>query len=177
MRRGASRPGASPRRLLAVPLLLALLAPPMACGGRVTLDGAFDSPRGVAAAVVDGLNRKDLAALEALAVGEREFRDLVWPRQPAARPGRNIPWDYAWNDLAGKSRLQLRGRVDEWPDRGFTLVDVSFAGETTDYQTYTIYRESVVTLRDRDGVVSRTRIFGSLIEQDGRYKVFSYVVD
>jgi hypothetical protein len=159
-----------------VGLLLAVLSLSPACG-RSALDGTLDSPQQVAEAVLEGLNRKDLAALERLAVSEREFHDVVWPRQPAARPGRNIPWDYAWNDLASKSRLQLRGRVREWSDRGLTLVDVSFEGDTTDYQTYRVRRRSVLTLRDRRGQETRASVFGSMIEQDGRYKVFSYIVE
>ena len=62
----------------------------------------------MAEAVVGTLDRRDVAALEHLSVSELEFRRVVWPRQPAARPERNIPWEYPWRDLAGKSRLQLR---------------------------------------------------------------------
>ncbi len=173
---GGSRPGASASSLWLF-LLVWILASSWACSRSVTLQHGLDSPRAVAAAVLEGLNRKDLIALERLAVTEDEFHYLVWPKQPAARPGRNIPWDYAWNDLASKSRLQLRGRIREWPDQGFTLVDVSFEGETTDYHTYRIRRKSVLTLRDRDGHEVRERVFGSLIDQAGRFKVFSYVVD
>jgi hypothetical protein len=54
---------------------------------------------------------------------------------------------------------------------------VSFEGETTDYQTHSIHRKTVVTLRDRSGRETTGRLFGSTIEQNGRYKVFSYVVD
>ena len=173
---GGSHRGASASWLLLGLLVLTFALSP-ACSRSVTLQGALDSPQALAAAVVDSFNRKDVAALERLAVSEDEFHSLVWPRQPAARPGRNIPWDYAWKDLASKSRLQLRGRVREWPDRGFTLVEVSFEGETTDYQTYRIRRKSVLTLLDRDGHQTQERVFGSMIEQDGRYKAFSYVVD
>ncbi len=176
-----STAGGSPRGASAAWLLLGLLLPLFAlspaCTRSVTLQHTLDSARAVAAAVVDGLNRQDLASLERLAVTEDEFHYLVWPRQPAARPGRNIPWDYAWKDLASKSRLQLRGRVREWSDRGLSLVDVSFEGDTTDYQTYRVHRRSVLTLRDRRGQETRASVFGSMIEQDGRYKVFSYIVD
>jgi hypothetical protein len=174
-------PGGSRRGASAFPFPLVLIVPVLAlstaCGRPVTLQHTLDSPRAVAQAVVDGLTRKDVAALERLAVSEEEFRYLVWPRQPAARPGRNIPWDYAWQDLSSKSQLQLRGRVREWPARDVTLVDIDFEGETTDYHTYRIRRRSVVTLRDRGGQQSREHLFGSLIEQDGKFKVFSYVVD
>jgi hypothetical protein len=116
--------------------------------------------------------------LERLAVTRGEFEALVWPRQPAARPERNIPVDYAWRSLATRSRHQLRSRLGEW-SRGphATVVDVTFAGESTDYGTYRVHRRSVVTLRDAEGRLATTRLFGSVIEQGGRYRVFSYVVD
>jgi hypothetical protein len=40
-----------------------------------------------------------------------------------------------------------------------------------------VHRESVVLARFPDGSERRVRVFGSVLEQDGRYKVFSYVVD
>lgn len=142
-----------------------------------TLANTFASPEEVARAVVSGLTARDVDRLAALALTEDEFRWLVWPKLPTSRPGRNIPWDYAWNDLRTKSVMQLQARVHEWEDRGYTLVRIDFKGETTDYETFVVRRDSVVTLRDRDGRESQGRLFGSIIEQRGRFKVFSYVVD
>jgi hypothetical protein len=148
------------------------------CGWSPSLDGGLGSPREVAQAVVRALDARDLTALERLGLSEREFREVVWPRQPAARPERNIPWDYAWRSLAAKSRFQLRGRLNEWSSsRNASLVGVDFTGETTDYGTYRVHRRSAVTLRRGDGTLATVRLFGSMIEQGGRYKVFSYVVD
>lgn len=168
LRRGRAAGGA---------LLLAALSV-AACGAPPALDGGLDSPEAVAAAVVAALEARDRSALEELVVDEREFRQLVWPRQPAARPERNIPWEYAWRSLSARSRQQLRGRLVEWV-RGTrpAVVSVAFTGETTDYGTYRVHRRSAVTLRDAAGRLTTVRVFGSLIEQGGRYKVFSYVVD
>jgi hypothetical protein len=164
-----------PRATLVV-LGLSLLGA-AACGSSVPLTNTFESPDAVGRAVLRGLAARDVEGLSALAVGEDEFRELVWPKLPTSRPGRNIPWDYAWKDLHSKSRLQLLARSQEWKDRGFELVSVRFQGDTTDYETYRIYRKTVLTLRDRTGQETQARLFGSMIEQNGRYKVFSYVVD
>jgi hypothetical protein len=103
---------------------------------------------------------------------------MVWPKLPAAKPGRNIPWDYVWNDLHGKSNMQLQARVNEWQRAGDGAVArVEFTGETTDYETFRVRRKSVVVLRTPDGGEINHRLFGSIIEASGRYKVFSYVVD
>jgi hypothetical protein len=177
---GGSHPGASAFVRSLVPALVAvsLLA---ATGCRffgLQLQHTQGSPKAVAEAVVAALDRRDVAALEQLSVSELEFRRVVWPRQPAARPERNIPWEYAWRDLAAKSRYQLRARVAEWQPAAVTVVDVGFDGETTDYGTYRVMRKSRVTLRDKAGRLTTGRLFGSVIEQPaGHFKVFSYVVD
>ncbi|HRB11684.1 MAG TPA: hypothetical protein PKU70_01625 [Vicinamibacteria bacterium] len=142
-----------------------------------SLANTLESPEAVARAVVRGLAEKDLEALRALAVTEAEFRDLVWPKLPASRPERNLPLDYVWGDLSTKSDANLRARLGGWVDRGFVLVSVSFAGATDDYGTYRVHRETVLLLRDRDGKEQTGRLFGSMIEHRGRFKVFSYVVD
>lgn len=168
------------RRLVATAVLLAIVMGMGAagCGRTPVLEQTFDSPEAVARAVLRGLDARDINALKALAVTEHEFRKMVWPKLPAARPGRNIPWDYVWNDLHGKSTMQLQARVSQWQradDSGVTKVE--FAGETTDYETFRVKRKSVVVLRIPGGGESRQRLFGSMIEEGGRYKVFSYVVD
>ena len=158
--------------------LLVTMAAAAGCGLSPRLNGGLSSPRELVQAVVRALDARDLPALERLGVSEQEFRQVVWPQQPAARPERNIPWDYAWRSLAAKSRHQLRARLNEWSnsDTG-ALVGVDFTGETTDYGTYRVHRRSAVVLRCPDGTLATVRIFGSMIEQGGRYKVFSYVVD
>lgn len=163
---------------LAFALLAGILTVATGCGRSPALEWGLESPQAVAAAVVAALDARDMRALERLSVNEQEFRQLVWPRQPAARPERNIPWEYAWRSLAARSRHQLKARLSEWA-RGhrLTVVGLKFAGETTDYGAYRVHRRSVVTLRDGAGRLETTRVFGSLIEQGGRYRVFSYVVD
>ena len=157
--------------------LLALVALALpACRGRLVLAHTHESPQAVARAVVQGLAAADLEDLRALAVTESEFREVVWPKLPASRPERNVPWDYAWRDLRGKSDAHLRALLGRWQDRGFEIVSVSFRGETTEYGTFRVHRETVVALRDREGQEESGRLFGSMIEMDGRFKVFSYVV-
>ena len=142
-----------------------------------TLAHSLASPEAVASAVVAGMATGNLAALQDLAVSEAEFRDLVWPRLPASRPERNLPFEYVWNDLAAKSDANLRARLGGWQDRGFSLVSLSFKGGTEDYGTFKVHRETVLVLKDREALEQTGRLFGSILEHRGRFKVFSYVVD
>jgi hypothetical protein len=176
---GGSRPGASLLcRRLRAGLSFIAAACVTGCGSTPPLEPMLESPAAVAQAVVQALELEDLRTLEQLAVNEHEFQNIVWPRQPGARPERNLPWTYAWRDLAAKSRAQLRTRLNEWPrQRRWVVERITFDGETTDYQTYRVMRKSRVTLRDASGRRVVARLFGSIIEQRGRYKVFSYVAD
>lgn len=142
-----------------------------------SLANTLESPEAVARAVVRGLADRDLGALRSLAVTEAEFRDLIWPKLPASRPERNLPLDYVWKDLAAKSDANLRARLAGWQDRGFAVVFLEFKGGTEDYGTFSVHRETVLLLRDREGKEETGRLFGSIIEHKGRFKVFSYVVD
>ncbi len=162
--------------------LLAVLALSAHCGWLrekedFRLDRTLESPEAVARAVIAGMGAGNFDALKHLAVTEAEFRDIVWPRLPASRPERNLPMEYVWSDHMAKSDANLRARLAGWQDRGFVLVALTFKGGTEDYGTFKVHRETVLVLKDRDAHEQTGRLFGSIIEHKGRFKVFSYIVD
>ena len=137
----------------------------------------FDSPEQAAEAVLDALAANDVERLEALALSETEFRTVVWPELPSSRPERGLPFDYAWGDLHQKSNNALRRLIAGQAGRRYQLLAVEFDGESTAYDTYTVHRESRLVVRDEHGAEMQLRFFGSVLERDGEYKVFSFVVD
>lgn len=146
------------------------------CNSAPPLLNSHPSAESVAVAVLDALARNDRAALEALALSEGEFKEHVWPELPAARPERNLPSAYVWGDLHQKSQARLAQTLREHGGRRFTLVGVTFAGEAN-YSNYVIHREATFRVRDADGDETEIRVCGSMLEKDGVWKVFSYVVD
>ncbi len=153
------------------------LAALAACGpSKTPLADTRDSARAVAQAVIEGLEAGDRATLTALTLSEQEFRDRVWPELPSARPERNLPFSYVWGDLRQKSEESLRVLLATHGGQRYTLVDVRFA-DRTPYQTYTVHRAATFVVRDATGQEHDLRLCGSMIEQDGRWKVFSYVVN
>jgi hypothetical protein len=128
-------------------------------------------------AVLDGVARRDTTALRGLALNEQEFREHIWPELPASRPERNLPFSYVWGDLHQKSEMALGQTLATHGGRRYTLVSVRFAGDTTRYPSYTVFRETVLRVRDEQGIETDLRIFGSSLEKDDAWKVFSYVVD
>jgi len=110
-------------------------------------------------------------------LNEQEFRDHVWPELPAARPERNLPFSYVWGDLRQKSETLLTRTVQEQGGRRYTLVGVRFDGESTTYPSYVVHRQTVLRARDESGGEVDLRVFGSSLQKDGSWKVFSYVAE
>jgi hypothetical protein len=155
---------------------VALAVSTAACSRVPPLANTHPSAMSLASAVLGALERRDRGALEALALSEQEFRDHVWPQLPAARPERNLPFSYVWLDLKQKSESALARTLAAHGGRRYALVDVTFSGRT-DYADYRVHREATLVLRDAAGAQESLRVCGSMLEKDGAWKVFSYVVD
>jgi hypothetical protein len=125
---------------------------------------------------MEALASRDRDRLEALALSEQEFRDRVWPELPAARPERNLPFSFVWGDLRQKSLAALSQTLQEHGGRRYHVDRVSFASATR-FPSFTIHREATVHVRDASETARELRVCGSMLEQQGRWKVFSYVVD
>lgn len=161
---------------------LAVLGMTACAGGEtpreaVPLSGTFESAEALGRAVLAGFGAGDRAALAALALSEAEFRDQVWPEMPASRPERNVPFEYAWGQLRQRSDASLTDLFARHAGRRLTLIRTGFTGETTPYQTFVVMRDSEIVARDESGREWVLRLYGSALVRDGRYKLFSFVVD
>jgi hypothetical protein len=147
-----------------------------ACGRVPPLDNVPGSAETLASAVLDALAQKDRARLDGLALSEQEFRDHVWPDLPAARPERNLPFSYVWGDLRQKSDISLSRTLETHAGKRYALRRITFAGKTS-YTGYVVHRDATFEVTDAAGTSTTLRVCGSFLEQDGAWKVFSYVVD
>jgi len=141
------------------------------------LSETYPSSDALARAVIAAFQARDAHRLRGLALTEDEFRSHVWPKLPASRPDRNVPFDFAWGMLHQNSEGHLRQTLSQFEGKPLTLVRVEFAGETTAYGSAAVHRDTRLVVKDAAGKERVVRLFGSTIEQDGRYKVFSYVVE
>ena len=146
------------------------------CSSVPPLQNTRGSAMDLAADVMRAFERRDAAALDVLALSETEFRDHVWPSLPAARPERNLPFSYVWGDLRQKSRIRRAATLADHGGERYELLGVSFDGRT-DYDGYRVHRAARFRVRDMAGMERELRVIGSMIEKDGAWKVFSYVVD
>jgi len=141
------------------------------------LKPTWGSAEEVAEVFLDALAGNDFDRMRAMALSEEEFADVVWPELPSSRPNRNLPLDYAWRDLNQKSTRSLRRISRDRGGKRFRLERVDFLEETTEYTTFSVHREASLTVIDEEGVRRRLRLFGSMIERGGRWKLFSFVND
>ena len=137
----------------------------------------FDSAEAAANAVLQALAARDTAALRHLALTEDEFREIVWPALPSSRPEVNLPVAYAWGTLAQNSQGSLAATLAAHGGRRYTLLNVRMTGRSTPYDTFTVHRDVALDVTDEAGVPREIRVFGSLLERDGRWKIFSFVTD
>jgi hypothetical protein len=146
------------------------------CTSTSPLAHTFSTPEAVARAVLEALATGDRARLEALALNEEEFTNHVWPELPAARPERNLPLSYVWGDLRQKSSQTLTSTMVRHSGQRYTLHAVTFS-DVTPYAGFRVHRAATFRVRDAAGRETDIRVCGSMIEQQGAWKVFSYVVD
>jgi hypothetical protein len=137
----------------------------------------FDSPESLARSFLRALSAGNVEKLKRFALTEQEFRDFVWPQLPRSRPEMGLPVEYAWGELNQKSLSSLAVTFRRHGGRKYELVSIGFREETTDYGLFLVHRRSRVVVRDERGRVVELELFGSILETQGTYKLFSYWVD
>ena len=160
-------------------ILVIGIAGPVGCGKSSTpiaFEPAFTSKDAVVEAALRAIAARDGSTLASLAVSESEFRKHIWPGLPASDPKVGMPLDYVWADTSQKNENYMAQLLAEHGGRDYRLIAVTFGGETTDYGAFRVHRKTTLDVRGPAGPVT-VRLFGSLVESGGRWKIYSFVVD
>ncbi len=59
----------------------------------------------------------------------------------------------------------------------YRLVSLRFAGGIEPHKSFRVHKETHLTIRDEKGDEKEMRLFGSMLEMDGQFKLFSFVID
>jgi hypothetical protein len=148
-----------------------------ACRLGPTLAHGEASAEYLTVALLTALERRDEARLRELVLSEEEFREIVWPELPASRQERNLPFSYVWGDLRQRSDAALAGLLGQYGGQKLVATDVHFRGGSTQYQSFIMYLAPTLRVVDDKGLDHELRLFGSIVEHGGRFKLLSYVVD
>ena len=150
-------------------------APPKPAGLR-RLFNAKTSPEELAKRFLETLAAGDEEAMRALRLTKQEFCQYVFPELESSRVP-NLSCDFAWRQATLRSEGGLYNLLPGQKEKHYELVSVRFAKGAQVYPTYTIHKEPWLLVRDVNGAQKEMRFFGSMLEMDGQFKLFSFVND
>lgn len=133
-----------------------------------TLDGASSRERLVRSAVL-ALARRDTAALRALMIGRAEFAYFFYPSSRLSRPPYEMPPDLLWMQLTMGSEKGLEKAIRSLPPR--TLRYAGHECGRVEHEGVNVVHQ-VCTVRLANG--ETVRLFGSILERGGRFKLVSW---
>ena len=149
--------GKGHRSLLPVILLTMRCSDRLLCAAALRLrfpplPNSHESPEALARAVLTAIEKRDADALLALALNKEEFDRArlagAAGRAPRAQSVACISSGAICNQ---KSNIMLRDTLAAHGGKKYDLVSIRFLGETTQYDSYLVHRESELTVKDADG--------------------------
>lgn len=162
-----------PPGVLAAGLIVGLVVQSPAAERR-PLEAAASSTEELVRSFLDALQEDDIEGVSRLALTRGEFESYIWPELPAAQPERNLTAEFVWNNMNVRSRSNLNQLMESLGGQRLILEELRFTGETTEYATFRVHRDSELVVRDESGELRRGRLFGSVLELDGQFKIFSF---
>jgi hypothetical protein len=138
------------------------------------LANAASSPEELARGFLRALAVADVSTLKALRLTKAEFCDHVFPELPSSKVP-NLSCDFAWDQATLRSDGGLYDLLSSYGGKRYELVSLRFAGGTEPYKTYRVIKDARLVVRDEKGEEKEVKLFGSMLEMDGRYKLFSFV--
>lgn len=133
------------------------------------------SPEDLARRFLVSLASDDLRGMRELRITKQEFCEFVFPELPASKTP-NVSCDWVWEQATLKSMAGMKRMLDGNQGKQYDLVSIRFA-EAEQYASFRVLENPVATVKDESGATSEVRLFGSMLEMDGQYKLFSFVVD
>lgn len=144
--------------------------------GARSLANAQASAEALSRNFLKALANRDRAAIEGLRLTRDEFCQAVFPELPASKLP-NVTCDFVWQQATLKSLSGLSEMYAIHQGRRYEFVALRFAKGTDAYPTYRVHKESHLLVKDENGRQQEIRLFGSMLEIDGGYKLFSFVID
>ncbi len=141
------------------------------------LSGGAASREALIRRFTTAVERRDTAAVRELVLDRAEFAWLYYPTSPYTRPPTVQEAPLAWFLLVENSQKGITRAFNRFGNTGAVYADHRCDPEPVREGSNRFWRECVVVLRTSlEGTVTR-RLFGNIIERDGRFKFFTYAND
>lgn len=164
--------------LLLAPLLAAC---PADYGGvpRPLVQGR-GSDRELFVAFLQGLERRDLPALQALLVSREDYETVILPGSvPPGEPTRTMPEKkshYFWAAGNTRSQYALAARLEQHGGVAWRLLEVRYPKPPERFASYTAHRNPVILVEGPHQRREEIEL-GSVAEVEGRFLFLSYFWD
>ncbi|HEX5732580.1 MAG TPA: hypothetical protein VF131_07070 [Blastocatellia bacterium] len=137
---------------------------------------AHSSPEALTRQFLKALAAKDLTTLKQMRITKDEFCQSVWPELPSSRI-QNLSCDFAWDQATLRSDGGLYDLLPRHGGKRYELISVTFPKGVDRYSGYKILKEPQLVVKDESGHQQEVRLFGSMLEMSGQFKLFSFVTD
>jgi len=142
------------------------------------LTGGATSRDELARRFLVAVSTRDTMALAALAVSRAEFAWLVFPDHRYARPPYELDPEIFWMQLTASSAKGLHRTLERYGGARLELVSLACERDARQFTPGPLNAWSSCALRYRAGDSTETRkLFGSIVERDGRVKLLSFAND
>jgi hypothetical protein len=142
------------------------------------LAGGAGDPTELTRQFLAAVSRGDQGAVQALLVSRAEFAWLVFPEHLYSRPPYELDPEIFWMQLGARSTRGLARVFERYGGKRLGLLDVSCQADTLQLRSAAarLWSPCTVQFATPDGS-ERRRLFGSIVERDGRAKFLSFAND
>ena len=144
-------------------------------GGRPLIN-AQPSASALAKRFLQVLASGDVRTMRSLRLTKQEFCRYVFPELPSSKIP-NITCDFVWHQATLRSISGMTEMLPRHKGKRYQFVSLRFAKGADQYPTYKVHKETHLIVKDESGEEKEVRLFGSILEMDGQFKLFSFVVD
>ena len=122
---------------------------------------------------VEALEVLDSVTLAGLSLTREEFAYLYYPTNPQSLPPYDLSPSLFWFLLEGNGHKGLRQALEERGGKPLRYVDHVCTGEPSHEGENTVFGPCLIRRVQAPGDTVSERLFGPIIERDGRYKFVS----
>lgn len=138
-----------------------------------TLRGGAPTRDALIQRFVAALETADTAALTAMALSRAEFAWLYYPTVPEAHPPYDLRPGLMWFMVEGNSSKGLRRALEEYGGTALRVVGHRCEGEPRVFGENRVHPLCVLRRLQAPGDTLEERLFGPIVERDGRFKFVS----
>jgi hypothetical protein len=140
----------------------------------LAVEGAATSLDELLRTVERALADRDTTRLLDLMVSADEYRTIIYPALPAAHPPIGASFESIWVTHYPDAWRGLKRVLGRYGGRDVRILAVRFEAADQDHRNFILHETSVVDIEVDGRREHGQRLFGSVVDVNGRWKILSY---